>query len=44
MGDMGRQGLPGRQGAAGEKGAYIPELDEVIVGSIGIQGDIGKFY
>lgn len=42
-GDTGRQGTPGRQGAAGEKGQYIPELDEIIRGSIGIQGDVGKF-
>lgn len=42
IGDLGYSGPPGRQGAEGEKGAYIPELDEIIMGSIGIQGEPGE--
>lgn len=43
MGEPGNQGPPGKQGAAGEPGQYIPELDEIIQGNIGIQGDLGLF-
>lgn len=40
-GELGNQGPPGRQGAPGEPGKYIPQLDEIIQGNIGIQGDLG---
>lgn len=43
LGETGNQGSPGKQGAAGEPGKYIPELDEIIEGNIGIQGDLGLF-
>lgn len=43
-GESGNIGPPGKQGSAGEKGQYIPELDEIVTGPIGIQGDLGKFY
>ena len=43
IGDAGREGQPGKQGAFGEPGKYIPELDEIVTGSIGIQGDIGNY-
>lgn len=43
LGEPGNQGPPGKQGAAGEPGQYIPELDEIIQGNIGIQGDLGLF-
>lgn len=42
MGEEGNRGPPGKQGAEGEPGQYIPELDEIIVGNIGIQGDLGQ--
>lgn len=42
-GEEGNRGQPGRQGAEGEPGRYIPELDEMIKGSIGIQGDLGQY-
>lgn len=40
-GEEGNRGPPGKQGAEGELGQYIPELDEIIAGNIGIQGDLG---
>lgn len=40
-GESGNQGAPGKQGAEGEPGQYIPELDEIIPGNIGIQGELG---
>lgn len=40
-GEEGNRGPPGKQGAEGELGLYIPELDEIIAGNIGIQGDLG---
>lgn len=42
LGEEGNRGPPGRQGAEGEPGRYIPELDEIIEGNIGIQGDLGQ--
>lgn len=42
-GEEGNRGPPGRQGAEGEPGQYIPELDEIIAGNIGIQGDLGQY-
>lgn len=42
-GEEGNRGPPGKQGAEGEPGKYIPELDEIIVGNIGIQGDLGRY-
>lgn len=41
IGEEGNRGPPGKQGAEGEPGRYIPELDEIIAGNIGIQGDLG---
>lgn len=41
LGEEGNRGAPGKQGAEGEPGLYIPELDEIIAGNIGIQGDLG---
>lgn len=43
LGEEGNRGPPGRQGAEGEPGQYIPELDEIIAGNIGIQGDLGWY-
>lgn len=42
-GEEGNRGQPGKQGAEGEHGLYIPELDEIIAGNIGIQGDLGQY-
>lgn len=42
LGEEGNRGPPGKQGAEGEPGLYIPELDEIIAGNIGIQGDLGQ--
>lgn len=42
-GEEGNRGQPGKQGAEGEPGQYIPELDEIIAGNIGIQGDLGQY-
>lgn len=42
-GEEGNRGPPGKQGAEGEPGQYIPELDEIIAGNIGIQGDLGRY-
>lgn len=39
---MGYQGTPGRQGAPGPPGLYDPNLDEIIEGSVGVQGEIGR--
>lgn len=42
-GEEGNRGQPGKQGAEGEVGQYIPELDEIIAGNIGIQGELGQY-
>jgi hypothetical protein len=42
-GEEGNRGPPGKQGAEGEPGLYIPELDEIIAGNIGIQGELGQY-
>lgn len=40
-GEDGRDGIPGIQGMEGEPGIYDPILDEIRIGSEGIQGLIG---
>lgn len=43
MGEHGRDGIPGVQGIEGEPGIYDPTLDEIRIGSEGVQGYIGEW-